>query len=171
MFNINDIVMYGLNGMCKITGIEEKNLTGTKKNYLVLTPLNGDNSTYFVPLDNKNLLEKIRKILSKDEINSLIDSMPKENAIWIENERDRKTCYKQILTDGDHSKLIRMIKAIYFKKTEREENGKKLHIADEYFLKEAQKRLYDEFRYVLNLSEEDVVSYIFNRIENNTNTK
>ena len=58
-----------------------------------------------------------------------------------------------------------MIKAIHFEKKDREEKGKKLHISDERFLKEAEKILYDEFQYVLHLSEKDVMSYIFSRIE------
>ena len=169
MFNVNDIVTYGTNGVCKIVEIEEKNLMGTKKTYLVLKPLNGDKSTYFVPVDNENLLNKMRKVLSEDEINQLIDSMPNEKVLWIDNERERKECYKKIIADGNHSELIRMIKAIHFEKKDREEKGKKLHISDERFLKEAEKILYDEIQYVLNLSEKDVLSYIFTRIEKNTN--
>ena len=31
MFNVDDIVTYGINGVCKIVTIEEKNLMGIKK--------------------------------------------------------------------------------------------------------------------------------------------
>ena len=167
MFNVDDIVTYGINGVCKIVTIEEKNLMGTKKNYLVLKPLKGDKSTFYVPVDNENLLSKMRKLLSEDEINQLIDSMPNEKILWINNERERKERYRQIIADGNHLELIRMIKAIHLEKKDREEKGKKLHISDERFLKEAEKILYDEFQYVLNLSEKDVMSYIFARIDKN----
>ena len=167
MLKVDDIVTYGINGVCKIVAIEEKNLMGTKKDYMVLKPLNGDKSTFYVPVDNENLLNKMRKLLSEDEINQLIDSMPNEKVLWIDNERERKECYKNIIADCNHSELIRMIKAIHFEKKGREEKGKKLHISDERFLKEAEKILYDEFQYVLNLSEKDVISYIFARIDKN----
>lgn len=167
MFKVDDIVTYGINGVCKVAAIEEKNLMGTTKDYLVLKPLNGDKSTFYVPVDNENLLSKMRKLLSEDEINQLIDSMPNEKVLWIENERERKECYKKIIADGNHSELIRMIKAIHFEKKDRETKGKKLHISDERFLKEAEKILYDEFQYVLNLLEKDVLPYIFARIDNN----
>ena len=78
-------------------------------------------------------------------------SWSEHNAYWI--------------ADGNHSDLIGMIKAIHFEKKGREEQGKKIHISDEKFLKEAEKILYDEFQYVLNLSEKDVMSYIFSRLE------
>ncbi len=165
MFKENDIVTYGINGVCKVVAIEEKNLTGVKKSYLILKPLNGDKSTIYVPIDNEDLLSKIKKLLSEDEINKLIDSMPNEKALWIDDEGERKERYRQIIADGDHSELIRMIKAIYFEKKDREEKRKKLHISDERFLKEAEKILYDEFQYVLNLSEKNLMTYIFSRIE------
>lgn len=167
MLKVDDIVTYGINGVCKVVAIEEKNLMEQKKTYLVLKPLNGDKSTYYVPVDNENLLGKMRKLLSEDEINQLIVSMPKEKNLWIDNERERKECYKKIIADGNRSELIGMIKAIHFEKKDREEKGKKLHISDERFLKDAEKILYDEFQYVLKLSECDLMSYIFERIEKN----
>ena len=165
MYNVDDIVTYGINGVCKIIAIEEKILMGTAKMYFVLKPLSGEKSTYYVPADNKKASDKIRRILSEDEINQLIDSIPNEAVVWIDNERERKEAYKKIITNGNHAELIRMIKAIYAQKQEREEDGKRLHISDERFLKDAVKLLNDEFRYVLKLSEDDLMSYIFSRIE------
>ena len=31
MFGVNDVIIYGAQGVCKITGIEEKNVGGEKK--------------------------------------------------------------------------------------------------------------------------------------------
>lgn len=165
MFHVDDIVVYGINGVCKVVAIEEKNIMGSKKDYCVLKPLNDDKSTFYIPFENEKLVSKMRKLLSEDEINKLIDSMPNEKALWINSERERKERYRKIIADGNHSDLIGMIKAIHFEKKGREEQGKKLHISDEKFLKEAEKVLYDEFQYVLNLSEKDVMSYIFSRLE------
>lgn len=168
MFKVDDIVTYGINGVCQVAAIEEKNLMGTKKEYLILKPLNSDKSTFYVPVDNENLLSKMKKVLSEDEINQLIDSAANEKVVWINNERERKEQYRQIIADGNHSELIRMIKAIYSEKNAREEKGKKLRISDERYLKDAEKILYEEFQYVLNVSEKDVMSYIFARIEGKT---
>jgi len=164
MVNVNDVVTYGVNGICRIVEIEEKIIMGESKNYFVLKPLDGGRSTYYVPVDNEELLGKLHKILSEEEINSLIDSIPNEMTIWIENERERKESYKKIISDGNHSDLIRMIKTIYFHKKEREKEGKKLHMSDERFLKEAEKILYGEFGYVLNLSGDELVSYVVKRV-------
>ncbi len=167
MFQINDIIIYGSHGVCEITGIEEKNIMGAKNKYFVLKPIKSESSTFFVPIDNKNVLSKMRKILSEEEINELIDSMPNENANWISNESTRKEKYKYILSEGNHTELIKMIKALFFEKKEREANGKRLFASDERFLKDAEQLLYGEFQYVLNLNEDELMKYIFNRIEKN----
>ena len=33
MFQINDVIIYGTQGVCEITGIEEKCVNGNKKTY------------------------------------------------------------------------------------------------------------------------------------------
>ena len=108
----------------------------------------------------------MRRLLTKDEIHKLIDSMRSENAVWVENENERKELYKTILAKGDHLELIKMIKAIYAHKKEREAEGKRLHMSDERFFKDAEQILYNEFQYVLNLGgKNNLMSYIFARIE------
>ena len=92
--------------------------------------------------------------------------MPDEEVVWIKNDNDRKEHYRKILTSGDHVELIKLIKAIYAHKIEREAEGKRLHMIDEQFFKNAEQILYNEFQYVLNLNNKDeLMKYIFLRIE------
>lgn len=165
MFQVNDVIIYGVQGVCEISAMEEKTVNGKKKTYFVLKPVHDEGSTIFVPTDNETVLKKMRRLLTKEEIHKLIDSMPGESAAWVENENERKERYKQILAQGDHLELIQMIKAIYGHKTKREAEGKRLHMSDERFFKEAEQILYNEFQYVLKLeSKNDLMAYIVNRI-------
>ncbi len=169
MFMVNDVIIYGTQGVCKIADIEEKNVSGTKKTYFVLKPVSDKGSTIFAPTDNELVLGKMRRLLTKDEIHKLIDSMQSETALWVANENERKELYKNILTKGDHLELIKMIKAIYAHKKEREAEGKRLHMSDERFFKDAEQILYNEFQYVLDInSKDDLMTYIFERIEKNS---
>ena len=169
MFQVNDVIIYGVQGVCRIVGTEEKIVSGMKKSYFVLKPVNDKNSTIFAPTDNEIVLKKMRRLLTKDEIYKLIDSMPDENAVWVANENERKELYKNILAKGDHLELIKIIKAIYVHKKEREAEGKRLHMSDERFFKDAEQILYNEFQYVLDLrSKNDLMAYIFKRIEKNS---
>lgn len=165
MFRINDVIIYGAQGVCQITGTEEKTVGGVKKTYYVLKPVSEKGATIFAPTDNEIVLKKMRRLLSREEIHALIDAMPENDAQWIDNENERKLLYKNILSSGDHLELIKMIKAIYAHKKAREAEGKRLHMSDEYFFKDAEQILYNEFQYVLGLdSKEDLISYIFSRI-------
>ena len=166
MFQVNDVIIYGAQGVCKITGTEEKILNGKKKTYFILKPVSDKGSTFFVPTDNELALKKMHRLLTKDEIHKLMDSIPEENALWVENENERKELYKNILAKGDHLELIKMIKAVYAHKKEREAEGKRLHMSDERFFKDAELILYSEFQYVLDITgKEELMNYIFARIE------
>jgi CarD family transcriptional regulator len=166
MFKVNDVIIYGAQGVCKIIGTEEKNITGEKKIYFVLQPVSDKNATIYAPVDNAVVLKKMRKLLTKDEIYKLIDTMPEENAVWVDNENERKELYKSILAKGDHMELIKMIKAIYAHKKKREAEGKRLHMSDERFFKDAEQILYNEFQYVLEFScKDELMNYILQRIE------
>lgn len=169
MFKVSDVIIYGVQGVCQIVGTEEKIVSGMKKSYFVLKPVGDKGSTIFAPTDNEIVLKKMRRLLTKDEIHKLIDSMPDENAVWVANENERKELYKNILAKGDHLELIKMIKAIYAHKKEREAEGRRLHISDERFFKDAEQILYNEFQYVLDLkNKNDLMAYIFGRIEKNS---
>ena len=166
MFQLNDVIIYGAQGVCKIIGTEEKSVSGKKRAYFVLKPVSDKGSTIFVPTDNEFVLKKMRRLLTKDEIYKLIDSMPEESALWVQNENERKELYKTILANGDHVELIQMIKAIHAHRVQREAEGKRLHMSDERFFKDAEQILYNEFQYVLNLGNKDeLLSFIFARLE------
>ena len=165
MFKINDVIIYGTQGVCEIVGIEEKTISGVTKNYFVLKPMKDQGATIYAPTDNAHVLKKMRRLLTVEEINGLIDSMPDEQTGWISNVNERKECYKNLLANGDHAALIQMIKAVYAHKKEREAAGKRLHMMDEHFFKDAEQILYNEFQYVLKLDSKDaLMAYILSRL-------
>lgn len=171
MFKVNDTIMYGTQGICKIVEIAEKDFMGAKKEYYVLKPINDAGATLFAPKNNVKIEAKMRRILSKEEIYELIEAMPYEEANWVSNENERREKYKGIIAGGDHVELIKMIKALYFHKEERETDGKHLYLSDERFLKEAERILYDEFQYVLKIQKEELLNFIFTRIESAKGSK
>jgi len=169
MFQVNDVIIYGSQGVCEITAIEEKVFSGTKKKYFVLKPIADQGSVIYAPTDHALIVKKMRRLLTVSEINALIDAMPKKKTVWIDNVNERKEYFKNLLAGGDHASLIQMIKAIYAHKKEREADGKRLHMIDERFFKDAEQLLYNEFQYVLKLnSKDDLMQYILNRLCKNS---
>ena len=165
MFKINDVVVYGTQGVCKIISIENRKVGAETKQYFVLKPQNDKGATFYVPTWNEKALRKMRKVMTKAEVDALIDSMPNKTPTWIENENARKEAYKQILAQGDQSAIISMVQALFFHKKEREAEGKRLHMSDEYFMKDAEQLLYNEWQYVLCVDKAGLMNYIFARIE------
>ena len=78
MFQVNDVIIYGTQGVCEIMGIEEKIISGAKKKYYVLKPVEDQGATIYAPTENEQVLKKMRRLLTEGEINDLIDSMPEE---------------------------------------------------------------------------------------------
>ena len=168
MFQVNDVVIYGSLGVCEIISIDDRKIDGTIKKYFVLRPNNDKNATFYVPTWNEKAWRKMRKVMTKEEVNALIDSMPRTSPAWIENESERKEAYKKILASGDQSAMISMLQALFIHKREREAAGKRLHVSDEHFMKDAEQLLYNEWQYVLNVDKQGLMDYIFERIEKST---
>ncbi len=164
MHKVNDMVLYGTEGLCRITEISIRNMHGEDVEYYVLKPVGETGSTIFIPTGNASLTAKMRRILSPEEIYALIRTMPACDTAWIENENERKQRYREILADGDRQELIRMLRAVYLYGEERKNQGKKLHLTDEKFLKDGEKLLHEEFAHVLNLKKDEVLPFIMKRI-------
>ena len=112
MHSMNDLVLYGTEGLCRITDITVRDLYGKNVEYYVLKPMGNGNSTIFVPTGNEALTARMRRILSAEEIYALIRTMDSEETEWIENENVRKQQYREILSEGDRRSIMKMIKAV-----------------------------------------------------------
>lgn len=164
MYRKDDIVMYGTQGVCRITGITEKNFDGGIHEYYELRPVYDEKSTLFVPVANEVLTGKMHRVLSADAIDDLIQAMPEEKTDWIADEGERKRRYKEIMETGDRKELVKMIKTLYLYQQKQQAAGKKIHVCDEHFLKEAERILYDEFAFVLRIDREKILDYIIGQV-------
>lgn len=165
MFNVGDTVIYSGQGICKIEEKVEKDLKGKVTEYLVLKPIYEKSSTIFLPLNNAALVSRMRPVLSKDEIMNIINSIPEQESIWIENENQRKTKYGEIITRSQPTELIRLIKTLSLHEKKQKERGRKFHLTDETFLKDAEKILFNEFAHVLNIQTNEVSPFIMKQLE------
>ena len=164
-FHTGETVLYGAEGVCRITGTERRNIAGIPMEYYILQPVFNRQSRVLVPINNRQLTEKMRRVLSSQEIYDLIRSMPSDPDLhWEENETLRQDRFKEILQRGDRRELVGLIKTLYQHQQELAQKGKKLHQADERFFKDAEKKLYEEFAHVLNIEREQVLPFILEEI-------
>ncbi len=166
MFNVNDTIMYGSQGVCRILDIREESFSGTPKLYYVLEPVYDANSTIYCPVDSDKI--SLRKLLSLAEIYELIKLMPDTETSWIENDHERKEKFSTIVKEGDHQQLILLIKTLYFNRQSKLDAGKKPHAIDERLMKDAEHILYTEFAHVLQIKPEEVLPFITGQLDLNS---
>ncbi len=160
MFHIDDVVVYGLHGVCRITEIEKREFAGEEQLYYTMKPVFDKRSTFFVPAENELAGKKLRTLLSDEEVRSLIRSLPEQQPIGVSDEKHRKEAYQRIIESGDRAEIMRLVKTLYHRRLKQEKAGKKPHLVDERFLKEAEDVLCDEFAYVLRLDKDEVTTRI-----------
>ena len=165
MSRLGETVLYGTEGVCKVAEICKMKVGSKREEYYVLKPIHREGATVFVPVANEALLAKMRPVLSKEEIDALIDSVNGEAFVWIEDHAERKTEFQRILVGGDRRELLGMIRCLYLRRQQLTETGKRLRTNDDQMLRDAEKLLNDEFALVLNISQQEVPEYIRARVE------
>ena len=72
--------------------------------------------------------------------------------------------YRELICSGNPTQLLRMIYTLYFRKKQQLDTGRKLHLCDENFLRDAKKVINSEFSYILGIAPEDVAAYIESKL-------
>jgi CarD family transcriptional regulator len=165
MYKENDTVMYKAQGLCRIAEVSEKEFAGNRRLYYVLKPLGDDKATIFVPVDDEVTTAKMYPLSSPEEIRALIQAVSCEKTIWIEDEIARRIRYQEILSGCDRLELVRLAKTLYLHRQAQKDKGKKLHLADERSLKEAEKILHEEIAYVFRIERDQVLPFILDQAQ------
>ena len=79
MFDIDDLIMYGNTGVCKVSDITTPEFAGADEDklYYVLEPLY-QSGVIYAPVDNEKVF--MRPVISEDEARDLIDNIPQIEA-------------------------------------------------------------------------------------------
>ncbi|MGI6422392.1 MAG: CarD family transcriptional regulator [Syntrophomonadaceae bacterium] len=161
MFKVNDYVMYGSTGVCKIIDISKEkhiSINSEETDYYVLHPVFNDNIVIKIAVNNPNA--PIRAILTKDEVLSLIKTMPEQETIWIDDNRERSEYFKAILKSKESEDWVKLIKTLFLEKEARSLVGKTLTKTDEGIMNTVEKLLYEEFAIALGISPDEVLAFI-----------
>lgn len=157
-------VLYGKTGVCRIQEQKDIKIGKQINSYYVLAPVSDGRSSVYVPCDNAELVERMRPLLSREEIDAILTEADDERQPWMEDRNQRAILYRSAIMDGDRIRLIRVICCLYRKKHERMEQGKRLSMMDEAALQECMRLIDEEFAMVLDLPRNAVQGYILERI-------
>ena len=134
MFAVNDYIVYGNHGVCKVENIGTVSLAMVDKNkiYYTLRPVYKSEAVVYAPVENAKSV--IRPVLTREDADKLIEEIPSLESVWIGNEKERELQYKAALRSCDCRELIRIIKTLYHRKMDRIKDGKKVtvEVVNEY---------------------------------------
>lgn len=159
MYKTNDYLVYGRD-VCKVCKIEEKKFNN--EDYYLLRPIKDPSLKIEIPVSNKT--NKIRDLITKDDIEKLIQEIPKTQEIATE-EKFLESEYKLLLANASRKDLIKIIKTTYLRNKEREDNNKKKAEKDTKYFKLAEEYLYNELSIVLGYTFEETKNYIINKVK------
>ena len=171
VFQKGERVVCGSKGVCVVEEITTLDIAGVdkKREYYILKPLYLSSSTVYIPVDTAE--GSMRKVLAHEEAESLIRQIPEQvirymnlsngiPLITIANDKLLEQEYKNCLKACNCQDLIRIIKTIYLRKRAREEAGRKETAVDARYFRIAEDQLYGELAVALDMSRENVESYI-----------
>ena len=165
MYHVNDRIHYGGSGVCTVQDITTMRFGRTREKDYVLKPLHQNASVIYVPVNNEQLVGKMRPVMTRDEVEQLIRDMPEIETVWVDDIQARKATFDQLLRGNNCTDLIKIIKTLYQHKKRRQAMGKTLHVSDENYLREAQRLLYDEIAGVMGMNPNEVNAYILERVD------
>lgn len=148
MFSVGQNVVYGIHGVCKILGLEVRKVDSKNVEYFVLEPIRHPGSYYYIPTQNPNALAKLRELIAVDQFKAL---SKEAKYCWIDDENKRKQSYREMLSNMDCGQLISAIRVVNQRRSELLENGKKFHMCDENFLRDAERLVFEELSFVLDM--------------------
>lgn len=167
MLQKNEIIFYPTYGVCRVSDISKQAIGPDIIECYHIRPLYDANCHVLVPTGSKQATSRIHRILSRREFSDLLLAMSAQATIWIENSTARKKRYEEILESGDRGELLRLAKTLYLRRQSLKEQGKRLPAADEQCLQTAEKMLYDEISYVMDIGREQVLSFILDSVQKN----
>lgn len=162
MFEKGDYILYETIGVCQVREISRLEFLKNDRIYYSITPVFEKDTVIYVPVDNDKV--KMRPIMTKEEAEDFVDSMPGIESYRPLNDKERPQVYKEVLMSGDRREWASMMKSVFEMRQARKLKGGKLAIRDEESMKKAEKLLYGELAAALDLQPHQVPEYIENRL-------
>lgn len=166
-YAVGEKLIYQHEGICVVKEIRKISFAKNDPHeYYILEPLYTSSSTeIFVPVHAKNIESRMRRLITKDEILSVIRHSEEQEGTWVEDSKKRYELFSQRIREGERTEILRVIKMLSLHKLKVEKQGKKFYATDERLLEAAMKDIVEEFSYVLGVAQKDVIPYIVAEVE------
>ena len=164
MYEVSQLVVYGMHGVCRIVDTESRTVDHKAVSYFVLEPLAQAGTRFYLPCHNSAALAKLRPLISPERLQSILQEEVAENVL-IPEENARKLYYRKLISAPDVAQMLAMVRCLYRHRSQLVSQGRRLHICDENFLRDAERALTGELSYVLQIPPAEVPAYMRSKME------
>lgn len=165
MYSAGDCVIYGIHGVCRVVGTEKQMVNRKRTEYLVLEPMNQTEARFYVPTANAAAMAKLKQVISREDWEKLLVSDELRQDNWISDENQRKQHYRDLISGGDRVSILKMVAALYRYKEEQMAAGRKFHLSDDNFLRDAEKLLASELALVMEIPADQARDYLREKLK------
>ena len=160
MFGVGEYIVYGINGICRVEDVCASPFDKTDlRTYYLLVPLNNPmSSTIYTPVNNERV--PMRRLMTKEEIESLIAAMPEIDLLTIPVEKQRREIYRTTIGTLAPEGYVQVIKTVHRRREELTAARKHFPVTDLEYGRLAKHLLYSECAHVLGMEEDGIEAYI-----------
>ncbi len=164
MFCIGEYIVYGVNGICRVAGISpspyDKN---DPRTFYHLVPVNNPmGSNIYTPVDNAFV--PMRALMTREEIEKLIEKMPEIETLSVPVEKQRRDIYRAAIGTLDPVGYVRVIKTVRERRAQLGAARKHFPITDLEYGRLARHLLCSECALVMGVSEDDADAYLLSSL-------
>lgn len=153
MFKVGDRIVYPMHGAGVVEGLEEKDIAGEIKTFYVLK-LPTNNMQVKLPVDSVSKLG-VRKILSSDRVQDVIDLLAMQEDVMSSNWNRRYRSNLEKIKTGDIFEVAAVVRNL-----ELLDRSKGLSTGERKMLNSTKQILVSELVLAQNAKEEDVVHLV-----------
>jgi CarD family transcriptional regulator len=165
MYQVGDLVVYGSDGVCRITEISERREIGVRDQTLCYT-LRPLYQSYVIsaPVGSNKIY--MRPVISKEEAEHLIDAIPSVSSEPISGaQKELAEHYRAAVDSHDCRRLVRLTMSIHAKEKQALASRRKVGAMDQKYMKRAESLLFGELAVALGIERDEVPHYIAARLE------
>ena len=140
--------------VCRLDDISVLDFTGTKREYLILSPVRDSAEKIYVPVEKQK--EVLRPVLSKQEAEALIAKVKDIEPLPIKDEKQRAQEYKTAFYSQNYVNLVKIAKDLYQRREERSRIGKALPSKDAQMMAMVEKTFEEEMAIALGIEKTEV---------------
>ena len=125
----------------------------------MIAPIDSGSATIYLPACNPKLSPRMRPVLTREEIDSILSDVKNDRMPWIPDRKQRTLRFRQILSRRDTRELLLLADCL-----DRQKMGKGLSTGELEILHRVEGMVEQEFSFALNISRGEIGQYIRDRL-------